>query len=51
MDELAILGRISEGVDALLRYLDPARCPQRLADFRMDLFEARDGHGRLFAVM
>ena len=51
MDELMILGRVGERIDAVLADLDPRRDADFRADAGPDLVEAGDGHAPLFAAM
>ena len=41
-----VLGRVGEGVDAVLVDLDPVGHADRLADLRADFVEGGDGHRR-----
>jgi hypothetical protein len=51
VDELPVLGRLGEGVDAALLDAQPGRNADFLANLGADLVEAGNRHSRLFAGM
>ena len=47
MDELMVIGRIGELVDAVLADFDPFGNADRMTDLCADFVEAGDGHGAM----